>query len=147
MPPRSAEIIAVGSELLGSTRMDTNSLYVWQRLSEIGIDLHVKSVVGDERDDLANVFREALERADVVVLTGGLGPTDDDLTRDVVSDVLGLPMTIDDAIVTKIRARFARRNLDMPEVNRRQALVPRGDVVLDNPDGTAPGLVVRTSRQ
>ena len=103
MPIRTAEIIAVGSELLGSTRTDSNSLYISQRLSDIGVDLHVKDVVGDEPTDLATVFSQALERADVVVFTGGLGPTDDDLTRDVVSDVLHLPMTVDEAIVDRIR--------------------------------------------
>ena len=142
MDPRTAEIIAVGSELLGSTRTDTNSLYVSGRLAELGIDLRIKSVVGDERDDLATLLRQALERTDLVVLTGGLGPTDDDLTRDVVSDVLGLPMDIEESIVEKIRARFEKRGLVMPEVNRRQAQVPRGAIVLDNPNGTAPGLFI-----
>jgi len=137
-----AEVIAVGSEMLGSTRTDTNSLYVADRLSSIGIDLCVKTVVGDERDDLASVVRQALDRVDVVVLTGGLGPTDDDLTRDVVAEVLERPMSIDESIVAKIRARFERRGLTMPEVNRRQALVPRGAMVLDNPNGTAPGLFI-----
>lgn len=142
MAPRVAEIIAVGSELLGTSRLDTNSLFVTERLSALGIDVKVKTVVGDDRDDLATVLRQALERADVVVLSGGLGPTDDDLTRDVVSDVLGLPMALDESIVEKIRARFARRALTMPEVNRRQAMVPRGATVLDNPLGTAPGLFI-----
>jgi nicotinamide-nucleotide amidase len=138
----TAEVIAVGSEMLGWTRTDTNSLYVADRLSSIGIDLRVKTVVGDERDDLASVLRQALDRVDVVVLTGGLGPTDDDLTRDVVSEVLERPMSIDESIVAKIRARFERRGLTMPDVNRRQALVPRGATVLDNPNGTAPGLFI-----
>jgi len=138
----TAEVIAVGSEMLGWTRTDTNSLYVADRLSSIGIDLRLKTVVGDERDDLASVVRQALDRVDVVVLTGGLGPTDDDLTRDVVSEVLERPMSIDESIVAKIRARFERRGLTMPDVNRRQALVPRGAVVLDNPNGTAPGLFI-----
>jgi nicotinamide-nucleotide amidase len=142
MPLRTAEVIAVGSELLGSTRTDSNSLYISQRLSDVGIDLHVKSVVGDERADLAAVFRQALDRADVIVFTGGLGPTDDDLTRDVVSDVLQRPMTIDETIVDAIRSRFERRGLTMPEVNRRQGQVPRGAIVLDNPNGTAPGLLI-----
>src|SRR3954468_9901366 len=142
MPPRSAEVIAVGSELLGSTRTDTNSLFLSERLSELGIDLRIKSVVGDNRDDLAAVLRQALARTDLVVLTGGLGPTDDDLTRDVVSELLELPMTIDESIVAKIRARFERRNLSMPDVNLRQAEVPRGAIVLDNPNGTAPGLFI-----
>ena len=139
---RSAEVIAVGSELLGSTRTDTNSLFLSERLSALGIDLRIKSVVGDERADLATVLRQALERTDVVVLTGGLGPTDDDLTRDVVSEVMELPTSEDPAIVEKIRARFERRGLTMPEVNRRQAMVPRGAIVLDNPNGTAPGLFI-----
>jgi nicotinamide-nucleotide amidase len=142
MAPRTAEIIAVGSELLGSTRADTNSLYLSGKLAEIGIDVRIKSVVGDERGDLAILLRQALDRADLVILTGGLGPTDDDLTRDVVSEVLGLPMAVDDSIVANIRARFEKRGLVMPEVNRRQALVPRGATVLDNPNGTAPGLFI-----
>ncbi len=142
MPLRAAEIIAVGSELLGSGRLDTNSLYIADKLAALGIELRVKSVVGDERDDLATLLRQALARADVVVLTGGLGPTDDDLTRDVVSDVLARPMTIDERIVDQIRARFARRGLEMPAVNRRQGQVPAGAIVLDNPNGTAPGLFI-----
>ena len=142
MAPRTAEIIAVGSELLGSTRVDTNSLFLSDKLSALGIDLRMKSVVGDERDDLAALFRQALTRADIIVLTGGLGPTADDLTRDVVADGLGLPMVEDDRIVSRIRARFARRGMTMPEVNRRQAQVPRGALVLENPHGTAPGLFI-----
>jgi nicotinamide-nucleotide amidase len=142
MPLRAAEIIAVGSELLGSSRLDTNSLYIADKLAALGIELRLKSVVGDDRDDLATLFRQALARADVIVLTGGLGPTDDDLTRDVVSEVLGRPMAIDETIVDKIRTRFARRGLEMPEVNRRQGQVPAGAVVLDNPNGTAPGLFI-----
>jgi nicotinamide-nucleotide amidase len=140
-----AEVIAVGSELLGSTRADTNSLFLSERLSGLGIDLRIKSVVGDERDDLAIVFRQALERSEVIIWTGGLGPTDDDLTRDVVASVLGLPMAIDETIVAKIRARFERRGLTMPDVNRRQAQVPQGAIVLDNPNGTAPGLFMTAS--
>jgi nicotinamide-nucleotide amidase len=140
--PRTAEIIAVGSELLGSTRADTNSLYLSGRLADLGIDLRIKSVVGDQREDLARVLRQALERTDLVILTGGLGPTDDDLTRDVAAEVLGLPMDVDESIVAQIRARFEKRGLVMPDVNRRQAQVPRGAIVLDNPNGTAPGLFI-----
>ena len=87
------------------------------------------------------MFRQALERADLVILTGGLGPTDDDLTRDVVAEVLGLPLDEDPAIVADIEARFAKRGLRMPAINRRQAMVPRGATVLDNPNGSAPGLL------
>jgi nicotinamide-nucleotide amidase len=141
-PLRTAAVIAVGSELLGSTRLDTNSLYISDRLAAIGIELRTKAVVGDDRSELAAVFRETLARTDLVVLTGGLGPTDDDLTREVVADVLGLPLEIDEEIVATIEQRFARRGLRMPEVNRRQGQVPRGARVLPNVNGTAPGLLI-----
>jgi nicotinamide-nucleotide amidase len=141
-PLQRAEIIAVGSELLGAMRLDTNSLFLSERLASLGIELRAKAVVGDNRQDLAAVFRRALERADLVILTGGLGPTDDDVTRDVVAEVLDLPMEEDYGIVERIERRFARRGLQMPEINRRQARVPRGATPLDNPNGTAPGLVI-----
>jgi nicotinamide-nucleotide amidase len=141
-PLRTAEIIAVGSELLGTARLDTNSLVLTEQLASLGIEVLIKHVVGDHRETLARVFREARARSDLIVFTGGLGPTDDDLTREIVAEVLGRAMDTDEAIVEKIRARFARRGMKMPEVNRRQAQVPRGAVVLDNPNGTAPGLSI-----
>jgi competence/damage-inducible protein CinA-like protein len=137
-----AEIIAVGSELLTSSRIDTNSLFVTERLNELGIDVRAKAVVGDDSNDLAALFRQALDRADLVILTGGLGPTDDDVTRDVVASVLGLPMTENPEVVDRLRRRFESRKLKMPEINRRQAMVPEGAIVLDNPNGTAPGLLI-----
>jgi nicotinamide-nucleotide amidase len=141
LPPlRTAEVIAVGSEMLGTTRVDTNSLYITERLSGLGIELRAKAVVGDDRGDLASIFRQSLERADLVVLTGGLGPTDDDLTREVVAEVLDLPMHQDAEIVRAVEQRFARRGLEMPASNLRQAQVPQGARVLANPRGTAPGL-------
>ncbi|HZB25912.1 MAG TPA: competence/damage-inducible protein A [Vicinamibacterales bacterium] len=139
---RSAEVIAVGSELLGSTRLDTNSLCIADLLSSIGIRLLAKTVVGDDRDAIVEHLSCALARADLVVLTGGLGPTDDDLTRDAVARVTGRPLEEDPAIVERIAARFARRGMRMPEVNRRQALVLRGASVLENPHGTAPGQLI-----
>src|SRR5438067_8494639 len=141
-PLRTAEIIAVGSELLGTTRLDTNSLLLTEQLAAMGIDVLTKHVVGDHRATLAQIFKEARARADLIVFTGGLGPTDDDLTREVVAEVLGRPMDTDETIVEQIRARFARRGMTMPEINRRQAQVPRGAIVLDNPNGTAPGLAI-----
>jgi nicotinamide-nucleotide amidase len=138
-PMRSAEVIAVGSELLGSTRLDTNSLFIAERLSALGIELRAKAVVGDDRERLAEIFRQALTRADLVVVTGGLGPTDDDLTREAVAQVLDLAMDEDTAIVARIEQRFARRGMRMPDVNRRQAQVLRGALALDNANGTAPG--------
>ncbi len=138
--PRLAEIIAVGSELLVPPRLDTNSLFLTERLHDIGIEVRAKAIVGDNRLELEAVFRGALGRADVIVVCGGLGPTDDDLTRDAVASVLGRPLREDPAIVERIRQRFAFRGVRMPEVNRRQAEVPEGAVVLENRNGTAPGL-------
>ncbi len=141
-PLTTAEIIAVGSELLGSTRIDTNSLFLSDRMASIGIELRAKSVVGDDRRHLGALFTAAIARADLVILTGGLGPTDDDLTREVVAGTLGLELEEDPAIVAWLEQRFARRGLQMPSVNRRQAMVPRGATVLDNPNGSAPGLFI-----
>jgi len=143
----SAEIIAVGSELLTPTRIDTNSLAITDVLNRLGIEVRAKAIVGDRRPDLAAVVRGALTRADLIVLCGGLGPTDDDLTRDVVADVLGRPLHEDPTITETIRARFARRHLTMPDINRRQAMVPDGGVVLANVSGTAPGLWIEHGDQ
>jgi nicotinamide-nucleotide amidase len=137
---QSAEVLAVGSELLTPHRVDTNSLYLAGRLDEIGIKLRTKSVVGDDPADLVALVRQALARADVIILTGGLGPTADDLTRDVVAEVLGLPLLEDAPILESLRQRFARRGMTMPEINRKQAQVPQGATVLPNSNGTAPGL-------
>jgi nicotinamide-nucleotide amidase len=141
-PLRTAEVIAVGSELLGSTRLDTNSLFIAERLTGLGIELRAKAVVGDDRDRIADLCRLSLSRVDLVVLTGGLGPTDDDLTRDAVAQVLGLELVEHPDILAKIEQRFARRGMKMPAVNRRQAQVLRGAMVLANPHGTAPGQFV-----
>jgi competence/damage-inducible protein CinA-like protein len=146
-PLATAEIIAVGSELLGTTRIDTNSLFLAGRLASLGIELRAKTVVGDDRATLATIFGQALARVDLVVLTGGLGPTDDDVTREVVADVLGRELIEDPAITDAIRGRFARRGYTMPDNNRRQAQVPRGAVVLNNPNGTAPGLYLEHERK
>ena len=135
-----AEIIAVGSELLTPSRLDTNSLHITERLNAIGISIAAKMIVGDDRAQLVAAMRDALARADVVIATGGLGPTDDDLTREAAAEVFGLELEEDPAIVDMIRQRFASRGLEMPEINRRQAQVPRGAEVLPNPRGTAPGL-------
>jgi nicotinamide-nucleotide amidase len=143
-PFATAEIVAVGSELLGAVRLDTNSLYLAERLGALGIVLRAKAVVGDDRRDLTAILSEALSRADLVVCTGGLGPTDDDLTREVAASVLGLALVEDPAITAQLERRFASRGLRMPEVNRRQAMVPAGAIVLDNPLGTAPGLYMES---
>ena len=137
---RDAEIIAVGSELLTPHRIDTNSLFLTARLNDIGIVVRKKVVIGDSQDDLATELNDALARVDLVILTGGLGPTADDVTRDVVARVLGRGLALNDAILNRIRQRFDRRGVQMPDINRRQAMVPEGATVLPNPHGTAPGL-------
>jgi len=146
-PLAIAEIIAVGTEMLGVTRLDTNSLFLAGRLGDLGIELRAKSVVADDRARLRDVFLGAMSRADLVILTGGLGPTDDDLTREVVAGALDRPLSEDSAIVEQLKARFQRRGLRMPEVNRRQAMVPEGAIVLQNPNGTAPGLMIEHGHQ
>jgi nicotinamide-nucleotide amidase len=135
-----AEIVAVGSEMLTPTHLDTNSLFVTERLNELGIDLQGKSVAGDDRVALKTIVADALRRSDLLIVTGGLGPTDDDLTRDVVADLIGRPLEYHADIFEAIEARFAARGLRTPEINRRQAMVPRGAVILANKHGTAPGL-------
>ena len=138
-PLRTAEIIAVGSELLGSTRLDTNSLFLSESLSSVGIELRAKAVVGDNRGEVSDLFRRSLARVDLVILTGGLGPTDDDVTREAVADVLGVSLIEHADIVERLKERFNRRGLRMPEINRKQADILDGGVVLENPNGTAPG--------
>jgi len=133
-------ILAIGSEMLTPFRVDTNSLFITEQLNAIGYDVRLKAVVGDDVVELAEVLRTASGWADLIVITGGLGPTEDDVTRDAVARVYDMPLVIDEAIVDRIRDRFARRGMTMPDINRRQAMVPRGAVVLENPNGTAPGL-------
>jgi nicotinamide-nucleotide amidase len=135
-----AFIVAVGSEMLTPFRVDTNSLFITERLNAIGYDVRLKAVVGDDVGELARLLDDALTWAGLIVVTGGLGPTEDDITREAVARVLGVPLDVDEQIVDHIRERFARRGLTMPEINRRQAMVPRGATVLPNPNGTAPGL-------
>jgi len=139
-------ILAVGSEMLTPFRVDTNSLFITELLNTIGYDVRLKAVVADDLDELADVISGALAWADLLVLTGGLGPTEDDLTRDAVARVLGVPLDVDERIVDRIRERFARRGMAMPDINRRQGMVPRGAEVLENPNGTAPGLWIQRDK-
>jgi nicotinamide-nucleotide amidase len=142
MSARRAELIAVGSELLGPWRTDTNGSYLARRLGEIGIAVRFRTIVGDSEEDLCVAFRAALGRAEIIVATGGLGPTIDDLTREAVAAVLGVPLEADQRIARHIEERFRRHGLAMPPRNLRQAMVPRGAEVLENRAGTAPGLLL-----
>src|SRR5947208_2743629 len=120
-----AEVIAVGSEMLTPAHIDTNSLFITERLNELGIPLQAKTVAGDDRETLRAIVSDALDRSDLLILTGGLGPTDDDLTRDVVADAIARPLEYHEDIFAAIESRFAARGMRTPEINRRQAMVPR----------------------
>jgi nicotinamide-nucleotide amidase len=136
----NAEIIAVGSELLTPFRLDTNSLFLTEQLNRLGIPVIRKTVVGDDRDALSEAFRRALQRADLVISSGGLGPTEDDLTREALSQAVGRRLLPDGQVLAGIRERFARRGRVLSSNNERQAMVPEGALVLPNSLGTAPGL-------
>jgi nicotinamide-nucleotide amidase len=135
-----AEIIAIGSELLTPDRLDTNSLYITDRLNRLGIAVERKTVVADEHNQLRDAFRESLTRADLVIATGGLGPTNDDLTREALSELLGRKLSLNNDVLRTIESRFRRLGRTMSERNARQAMVPEGADVLENSRGTAPGL-------
>ncbi|HVO79795.1 MAG TPA: competence/damage-inducible protein A [Terriglobales bacterium] len=135
----NAEIIAIGSELLTPYRQDTNSLYLTEKLNQLGVEVIFKTVVGDKREHLTAAANQALSRAEIVIFMGGLGPTTDDLTREAVADALGLELRRDPEILATIARRFASRNFKMTPNNAQQADVIAGATVLPNATGTAPG--------
>ncbi len=136
---RDAEIIAVGSELLTHDRVDTNSLFITEQLNALGVEVRRKLIVGDDRPRLEAAVRHALGHAEIVVLTGGLGPTEDDLTRDAVAAALGRKLLFSEEICGWIEERFRRINRKMVEINKRQAYLVEGAEAIPNPRGTAPG--------
>ncbi len=135
----NAEIIAVGSELLTPKRVDTNSLYLTEQLNDLGIEVTTKYVVGDDRARLAETIRTAASRSRIVLLSGGLGPTEDDVTRDAVAEALGRKLVFHPDIAEQLEARFAKMSRAMPEINKRQAFLLEGAEPLSNDRGTAPG--------
>src|SRR5262245_21655076 len=135
-----AEIIAVGSELLTPDKIDTNSLFVTEELNKLGIEVVRKTVVGDDPALLIEAFRDAVNRVPLTISSGGLGPTEDDLTRETVAELLGRKLVRNDSIVRAIEARFRSFGRTLPETNVRQGMVPEGAGPLENPRGTAPGL-------
>jgi nicotinamide-nucleotide amidase len=135
-----AEIIAVGSELLTPDNIDTNSLYLTHGLNKAGFEVRLKSIVGDDEADIAGILQTALQRSDLIIFSGGLGPTEDDLTRQAVAGALNRPLTADQHVLEMMRQKFAVRGFRMSPNNERQALVIREAEVLDNPLGTAPGM-------
>ncbi len=139
-PTLTAEIIAIGSELLAPDRTDTNSLWLTEKLNSIGIEVKLKTIVGDDDSRLEETIRDAVKRSRVVITTGGLGPTEDDITRKVAARALSRRIFLDESLLEEIRKRFLSFGLTMPERNSRQAMVIDGAEVLENPNGTAPGL-------
>ncbi|QNI32595.1 competence/damage-inducible protein A [Alloacidobacterium dinghuense] len=138
------EIIAIGSELLTPFRQDTNSLYLTERLNELGVVVAFKTIVGDRRKDLTNAIRTALGRVDIIITMGGLGPTEDDLTREAWADALGTELKRDADIVGQLYVRAAQRRWQLTENNLKQADMLDGAQMLENPHGTAPGQWVDT---
>ena len=133
-----AEVIAIGDELVTGQRLDTNSRWLSAELGVLGIPVTFHTTAADTLEAGLEAFRLACGRADVVVSTGGLGPTADDLTRDVLASLAGVPLQLSQAALAAVEERFARRGMPCPESNRRQALFPAGSSPIPNPHGTAP---------
>ncbi|CAN5147771.1 competence/damage-inducible protein A [soil metagenome] len=140
----SAEIIAIGSELLTPTKTDTNGLWLTARLNDIGIEVMLKTIVGDDEARLEETLRDAIRRSDIVITTGGLGPTEDDITRHCSAKALGRPLVYHDEIETALRKRFNAWGREMPEINKRQAYVIEGSAIIPNPNGSAVGMLAET---
>lgn len=142
----NAEIVAIGSELLLGQIVDTNSAWMAQRLASLGVNLYYKTVVGDNPERMLDAITSAMERSDVVITSGGIGPTQDDLTRDIVARASGRELVLDETLLSQIEARFRRRGLIMTENNDRQAYIPAGSIPVENPNGTAPSFIVEDPR-
>ncbi len=142
----TAEIVAIGSELLLGQIVDTNSAWMAQRLTVLGMNLFYKTVVGDNPGRMKEVITRSLERSDLVITCGGLGPTQDDLTREIVAEVTGRKLVLDRYLLEQIEQRFRRRGLIMTSNNERQAYIPDGAIPVENPNGTAPSFIVEDPR-
>jgi nicotinamide-nucleotide amidase len=142
----SAEIIAIGSELLTPNFVDTNSMYLTRQLNEIGIPVCMKAIAGDDENYLEAALRGSLERTPLIITIGGLGPTEDDITKKIVARVLRRQLVLDDATLAAIEKRFKARGAEMPKNNARQALILTGSEILENKNGTAPGLWIAADR-
>ncbi len=140
-----AEIIAVGTELLLGQIPNTNAQIISGALQEIGIDVYYHTCVGDNPDRLTEIFKTSFERSDVIILTGGLGPTKDDLTKETVASYLGIPLKVDNHSLKKLKGLFAHRGKHITKNNYKQALIPEGAIVIENKKGTAPGVLLRNN--
>lgn len=138
------EIVSTGTELLLGQIVNTNAVYLAQRLNTLGFDVLYQTTIGDNRDRMSQVLTTALNRADIVITSGGLGPTQGDITKEVTASVLGLPLHLHQPSVERIKDFFASRNLVMPENNLRQAMLPQGARAIENSCGTAPGVIIES---
>lgn len=146
MPTLNAEIVTSGTELLLGDIVDTNAAWIAQQLREAGVNLYYKTTVGDNELRLRGVITLGMTRSDVIIVTGGLGPTVDDITRDAIANATGCPLELHAGALATLQARFARFGATMTDNNRKQALIPRGAILIENPVGTAPGFIVETER-
>jgi nicotinamide-nucleotide amidase len=140
----NAEIITIGTELLLGQIVDSNAAYLAQQLAAVGLNLYRKTTVGDNQDRIAAAVQEALGRCQVVLCSGGLGPTVDDVTREAIAQATGRQLVLNEGLLAQIEAFFARRGFPLGENNRRQAFIPEGALPIENPVGTAPGFIVET---
>src|SRR4030042_5272173 len=140
-----AEVIAIGSELLLGQIGDTNSSYIAKLLAENGIELVQTATVGDDLQQMKEVIREAINRSQIIITTGGIGPTEDDLTREAIAEVIQRPLTFQPHLMEQIEILFKKRGFRMSESNRKQAYIPEGAIPIENPKGTAPGFIAETS--
>ena len=136
------ELISVGTEILLGNIVNTNAASLSEQCARLGLSCFYQTVVGDNEERLSSVFRTAFERSDVVILSGGLGPTQDDLTKETVAKVLGRQMILDEASKKSIQEYFTKRRIELTENNWKQAMVPEGAIVVANANGTAPGIIV-----
>jgi nicotinamide-nucleotide amidase len=143
-PALSAEIVTTGTEILLGEIVDTNATWIAQQLRESGINLYYKTTVGDNRTRLRGVIELGLARGSVLLVTGGLGPTKDDITRDAIADATSRPLELNESALETLKERFARFGARMTENNRQQAYIPAGATLVENPVGTAPGFIVET---
>ena len=137
------ELVNTGSELMLGNVLNTHQQWLCRRFTDLGYAVTRQTTVPDAARGIQSAVREALGRVDLIITTGGLGPTSDDLTRDLIAQLLGKKLRLDEAVLAHIKKRFKARNLPMPKNNEVQAMVPEGAVVLNNPNGTAPGLAMK----
>ena len=142
----NAEIVSIGSELLLGQIVDTNASWIAQRLAESGVNLFYKTTVGDNLNRMVDILDQALDRSDVVITGGGIGPTQDDLTREAIAKVTGREVVTDAESLEELRERFQKRGFILTKNNERQAQIPSGAIVVKNPNGTAPAFIVETER-